>query len=193
MSSLISHLFLLDSKLRFWLKSHASQALLLRKWPSNVMSFRILVIIIKLLWALFCHIQSITSSEMCSLHLTNLSAHTPGAVCSRHCGARGAVGVRCLAQVLTSVVDNSCWSRDSNPQPWVTSATLYPLEPRLPPTIKGGINECYKLFTCSDVNNMLANMILVWKTSRANIFCVKLYPILLLWSSDNVTPKSVKQ
>ncbi len=33
-----------------------------------------------------CHIQSITSSEMCSLHLTHPSAHTPGAVgvpCSR--------------------------------------------------------------------------------------------------------------
>ncbi len=36
-------------------------------------------------------IQSITSSEMCSLHLTHPSAHTPGAV-----GSRG--GVRCLAQ-----------------------------------------------------------------------------------------------
>jgi len=36
---------------------------------------------------------------MCSLHLTHPSAHTPGAVGSRHCGARGAVlEVRCLAQ-----------------------------------------------------------------------------------------------
>ncbi len=32
-------------------------------------------------------IQSITSREMCSLHLTHPSAHTPGAVGSRHCGA----------------------------------------------------------------------------------------------------------
>ncbi len=37
-------------------------------------------------------IQSITSSEICSLHLTHPSAHTPGSVGSRHCGARGAVG-----------------------------------------------------------------------------------------------------
>ncbi len=37
-------------------------------------------------------IQSITSSEMCSLHLTHPSAHTFGAVGSQHCGARGAVG-----------------------------------------------------------------------------------------------------
>ncbi len=38
---------------------------------------------IKLRWALFVTytiIQSITSSEMCSLHLTHPSAHTPGAV-----------------------------------------------------------------------------------------------------------------
>ncbi len=42
--------------------------------------------------------------------------HTPGAVGSRHWGhwARG-------------VVDNSCRSRDSNPQPRVTSPTLYQL------------------------------------------------------------------
>ncbi len=50
-----------------------------------------------------CHIaytiiQSITSSEMCFLLLTHPSEHTLGAVGSRHCGARGAVGVRCLAQ-----------------------------------------------------------------------------------------------
>ncbi len=37
-------------------------------------------------------IQSIISSEMCSLHLTHPSAHTLGAVGSRHCSARGAVG-----------------------------------------------------------------------------------------------------
>ncbi len=29
---------------------------------------------------------------MCSLHLAHAIAHTPGAVGSRHCGARGAVG-----------------------------------------------------------------------------------------------------
>ncbi len=37
-------------------------------------------------------IQSITSSEMCSLYLTHPRAHTLGAVGSRRCGARGAVG-----------------------------------------------------------------------------------------------------
>ncbi len=42
-------------------------------------------------------------------------------------------GFGALLKGLTSVVDNSCWSRDSNPQPRVTSPTLYPLEQWLPP------------------------------------------------------------
>ncbi len=87
-------------------------------------------------WALFVTytiIQSITSSEMCSLHLTHPSAHTPGAVGSRHCGARGAV------------VGSGPCSRVS-PQSWTIPAgaeirthnlrlkvlTLCPLEPQLP-------------------------------------------------------------
>ncbi len=44
------------------------------------------------LFVTYTIIQSITSSEMCALHLTHPSAHTPGVVGSRHCGARGAVG-----------------------------------------------------------------------------------------------------
>ncbi len=32
-----------------------------------------------------------------------------------------------LLKGLTSVLDNSCWSQDSNSQPWVTSLMLYPL------------------------------------------------------------------
>ncbi len=41
-------------------------------------------------------------------------------------------GFGALLKGLTSVLDNSCRSRDSNPQPRVTSPMLYPLEPRLP-------------------------------------------------------------
>ncbi len=44
------------------------------------------------LFVTFTIIQSITSSEMCALHLTHPSAHTPGAVGSQRCCARGAVG-----------------------------------------------------------------------------------------------------
>ncbi len=121
-----------------------------------------IMIIIKLRWALFVTctiIQSITISEMCSLHLTHPSAHTLGAVGSRRCGTRGAVGgsVPCsrvspqswtitftfshladafiqsdLQLGVDNGKDNSSRNRDSNPQPRVTSPMLYPLEPRLP-------------------------------------------------------------
>ncbi len=51
-------------------------------------------------------IQSITSSEMCSLHLTHPSAHTLGGVGSQHCGARGAVG----GSVACSRVSPQSWT-----------------------------------------------------------------------------------
>ncbi len=79
---------------------------------------------IKLRWALFVT-YTIIQSIMCSLHLT----HPSGAVGSQRCGDRGAVGG------LTSVVDTSCQSRDSNPQPWVTSgfkSNALSIRPRLP-------------------------------------------------------------
>ncbi len=41
-------------------------------------------------------------------------------------------GFSALLKGLTSVVDKSCQSWDSNPQPRVASPMLYPLEPRLP-------------------------------------------------------------
>ncbi len=62
---------------------------------------------------------------MCSLHLTYPSAHTPGAVGSRRCGARGAVGVQCLAQ-------GSHLSRGQVLPELRFEPTTYPLEPRLP-------------------------------------------------------------
>ncbi len=74
------------------------------------------------LFVTYTVIQSITSSEMCSLHLTHPSAHTPGAV---HPGSSW--GFASLLKGLTSVVDNFCRSRDSNPQPRVKSPTLYPI------------------------------------------------------------------
>ncbi len=43
----------------------------------------------------------------------------------RHPGSSWGFGA--LLKGLTSVMDNSCRSRDSNPQPQVTSSTLYPL------------------------------------------------------------------
>ncbi len=66
---------------------------------------------------------------------THTHTNTPGAVNTHTPGAVGSRGFGALLKGLTSVVDNSCRSRDSNPQPRVTSPTLYPLEPRLPHTI----------------------------------------------------------
>ncbi len=68
---------------------------------------------IKLRWALFVTytiIQSIMRSEMCSLHLTHQSAHTADS---------GQWAADCAAHGEQSWT--SCRSRDSNPQPWVTS------------------------------------------------------------------------
>ncbi len=89
---------------------------------------------IKLRWALFVTytiIQSIMRREMCSLHLTHPSAHTPGAVGSRHCGARGAVG----GSVPCSRVSPQSWTLPARAGirthnlglPQVSSPTLYPL------------------------------------------------------------------
>ncbi len=68
-----------------------------------------------------CHtiIQSITSSEMCSLHLTHPSAHTLEPVGSWRCGTRGAVG----GSVPCSRV---------SPQSWTILT-----EPRFEPTTSG--------------------------------------------------------
>jgi len=52
---------------------------------------------------------------------THTHTHTPGAV------PGSSWGFGALLKGLISVVDNSCRSRDSNPQPRVTSPTLYPL------------------------------------------------------------------
>ncbi len=109
------------------------------------------LIMIKFRWALFVTytiIQSITSSEICSLHLTHPSAHTLGAVGSRHCGARGAVG----SSVPCSRVSPQSWTIPAgaeirNPQPRVTSPTLYPLKPRL----NMQHNSVFKLISCPDL------------------------------------------
>ncbi len=82
---------------RLWLLENAEQWMeghWVCLWSDLCDGMIIIIIIIKLRWALFVTytiIQSITSSEMCSQHLTHPSAHRPGAVGSRHSRARGAV------------------------------------------------------------------------------------------------------
>ncbi len=92
---------------------------------------------IKLRWALFVTytiLQSIMRSEMCSLHLT----HPSGAVGSRHCSAWGAVGGSVPCSRVSPQSCTSCQSRDSNPQPWVSSPTLYPLGHDCPSSVWHG-------------------------------------------------------
>ncbi len=72
---------------------------------------------------------------MCSLHLTHPSAHTwsSGQPTLRRPGSSWGIGA--LLKGLTSVVDTSCQSRDSNSQPWVTSgfkSNALSIRPRLP-------------------------------------------------------------
>ncbi len=106
---------------------------------------------IKLRLALFVTYTIIMRSEMCSLHLT----HPSGAVGSRHCGARGAVG----GSVLCSRVSPQSWTlparagirthnlglpRDSSPMLyplghncplWVTTVTVTTADVALTPAL----------------------------------------------------------
>ncbi len=89
---------------------------------------------INFLFVTYTIIQSITSSEMCSLHLTHPSAHThthththPEQWAVDTVAPGQQLGVRCLAQGSHFSRRHSCRSWDSNPKPWVTSQTLYPL------------------------------------------------------------------
>ncbi len=86
---------------------------LLHRWTEKLL---IIIIIIKLRLALFVTytiIQSITSSEMCSLHLTHPSAHTWSSEQPTLRRPGSSWGFSALLKGLTSVVDNSCRSRDS--------------------------------------------------------------------------------
>ncbi len=65
---------------------------------------------------------------------TNTHTHTHTVVNTHtHTHTWSSRGFGALIKGVTSVVDNFCRSRDLSPQPQVTSLTLYPLEPRLPP------------------------------------------------------------
>ncbi len=85
-----------------------------------------------------CHIHNYTEYNqqwnVFSAFNPSKCAHTLGPVGSRRCGARGAVE----GTVPCSRVSPQSWTIPAgaeirNPQPRVTSPTLYPLEPRLPP------------------------------------------------------------
>ncbi len=86
-----------------------------------------------------CHIHNYTEYNQ---QWNVFSAFNPSK--STHTWSSWGFGV--LLKGLTSVVDTSCQSRDSNPQPRITSPTLYPLEPRLPHLASSSLRDCQKTF-----------------------------------------------
>ncbi len=85
---------------------------------------------------LICHIHNYTPYNLqwnlCSAFNPSKCTHTWSSeqLTMQRPGSSWVFGA--LLKGLTSVMENSCRSRDSNPQPRVTSPTLYPLEPQLP-------------------------------------------------------------
>ncbi len=79
------------------------------------------------LFVTYTIIQSITSSDVFSAFNPSKCTHTWSSEqpTLRHPGSSRGFGA--LLKGLTAVMDNSCRSRDLNPQPRVTSPTLYPL------------------------------------------------------------------
>ncbi len=116
-------------------------------------SYKYNTIQIKLRWALFVTytiIQSITSSEMCfSAFNPSQCTHTwsSGQLTLQHPGSSWGFGA--LLKGLTSVMDTSCQSRDSNPQPWVTigfKSNTLSIRPRLHDCVHSAwLNKCTQL------------------------------------------------
>ncbi len=126
-------------------------------------------------WALFVTytiIQSIMSSEMCSLHLTHPSAHTWS---SGQPTVRRSWGFGALLKGLTSVVDNSCQSQDSNPQPWVSSgfkSNTVSIRPRLP---KSSCHDCYKVKSCRFMKVKSSQVSSHWISSPSQVKTFSLF------------------
>ncbi len=114
---------------------------------------------------------------MCSLHLTHPSAHTPessGQPTLRRPGSSWGFGA--LLKGLTSVVDNSCQSRDSNPQPWITSgfkSNALSIRPRLPKLVGVGF--------------VLFELVIVFYSSFFLSFFLVLVPLFLSNTVLNTT------
>ncbi len=92
-------------------------------------------------------------------------------------------GSGALLKGLTSVVNNSCRIRDSNPQPKITSTTLYPLEPRLPPTVDERV-LCTSLQCTSrgQSHHMIVCCKLILFTNVFVLLCKMYFKILIMWN-----------
>ncbi len=79
-------------------------------------------------------------------------------------------GFGALLKGLTSVVDNSCRSWDSNPQPRVTSPMLYPLG-----------HDCPPQSACSDRKSLI--FLMLYKENLQDRAVVAMLSVMLDWSS----------
>ncbi len=94
---------------------------------------KLCIIIIKLRWALFVTYTEYNQQwNVFSAFNPSKCTHTWSSGQPTQRRPWSSWGFGALLNGLTLVVDNSCRSRDSNPQARVTSLTLCPLEPRLP-------------------------------------------------------------
>ncbi len=89
-------------------------------------------------WSFICHIHNYTeyNEEWNVFSALNPSKWSSGQPTLRCPGSNWGFGA--LLKGLTSVVDTSCRSRDSNPQPWVTSgfkSNALSIRPRLPQSL----------------------------------------------------------
>ncbi len=103
-----------------------------------------MIIKIQLIWAFICHIHNYTQYNqqwnVFSAFNPSKCTHTwsSGQPTLRHPVSSWGFGA--LLRGLTSVVDNSCRSWDSNPQPRITSPTLYPLGHDCPNALPHDLN-----------------------------------------------------
>ncbi len=125
-----------------------------------------------------CHIHNYTEYNqqwnLCSAFNPSKCTHTwsSGQPTLGRPGSSWGFGT--LLEGLTSVVDNSCRSRDSNPQPRVTSPTLYPLEPRLPRLRLYQIvytRLLYQIVSHSIVSNKSSKILTTLFLLKKNILC----------------------
>ncbi len=136
-----------------------------------------------------CHIHNYTEYNqqwnVFSAFNPSKCTHTWSSGC-RHCGAGEQLGVRCLAQGLTSVVDNSCRSRDSNPLPRVTSLTLYPLGHDWPLYIIVYNDVVMKIHSIAGnthiKKHIYQQLAKVWQpVQRGSLQCCQLFPQSHFW------------
>ncbi len=113
-----------------------------------------------------CHIHNYTEYNqkwnLCSAFNPSKCTHTWSSGQPTLWRPGSSWGFGTLLKGLTSDMDNSCWIRDSNPQPQVTSPTLYPLGHDLFGTITQGRVDHYEFDPITFCGASLYNTWSLW-------------------------------